>query len=277
MAKQEITDSDLRADGEQRIEPSVPSSSGSYFNETRKPIYALLLTIPFLAGYELGILFGGLVGDHSINGGDWVVRAIFSNISSMHGATLSVLVMGAVFLFYSIRQGASWKWNGGTYALALAESLFWAVCLTVIAGLVNDLMRPASAGAPVSFNGPELGVFDRQISAALGRFQRLALFCGAGVFEELVFRVMLLLPLFWFIAWSDRVSKTRAFITASVIAALVFSAFHYRVFTGAGDPFNLTSFIFRFLAGLYFTAICYKRNFGIAVAAHAMYDIIVGM
>ena len=40
------------------------------------------------------------------------------------------------------------------------------------------------------------------------------------------------------------------------------------------DGFN---FLFRVLAGLYFTAIYQFRGFGIAVGAHACYDVLVGI
>ena len=250
----------------------TPTESQGYFADTQRPIYTLLLTLPFLIVYELGVLIGGYHGNFSINGGDWIIRLFFSNIVSMHGATLSILVMGVIFLIYSARQGASWKWNTSTYVFTLLESVIWAVLLVFIAGAVNRMFFMSVPGPENANNGDLFG-----LKAVGNWFQRITLFCGAGVFEELVFRVMLLLPLYWFISYSDRIGKIRGIIAASIISALIFSAFHYRIFTGSGDNFSVTSFTFRFLAGLYFTALVYGRNFGVAVASHAVYDIIVGI
>jgi hypothetical protein len=58
---------------------------------------------------------------------------------------------------------------------------------------------------------------------------------------------------------------------AALLAALLFSAFHY---VGPyGDPWTLSSFVFRFLAGLLFSVLFLLRGFGIAAWTHALYDI----
>ena len=58
-----------------------------------------------------------------------------------------------------------------------------------------------------------------------------------------------------------------------LIGAVVFSAMHY---VGAyGDPFTVPSFTFRFLAGLFFSALFVLRGFGITAWAHALYDVMV--
>jgi hypothetical protein len=60
-------------------------------------------------------------------------------------------------------------------------------------------------------------------------------------------------------------------ISATLISALIFSAFHY---VGAyGDPWQLESFTFRFLAGIAFSALFLLRGFGIAAWTHALYDV----
>jgi hypothetical protein len=44
-----------------------------------------------------------------------------------------------------------------------------------------------------------------------------------------------------------------------------------------GDEIRLASFIFRTLAGAFFAVLFVVRGFGIAVGAHAGYDILVGL
>ncbi len=75
-------------------------------------------------------------------------------------------------------------------------------------------------------------------------------------------------------------SDRRTSIVVAVIGtSVLFSAAHY---VGPyGDPIHLGRFIFwfgfvfRFLAGVFFSVLFVGRGFGIAVGAHAGYDILV--
>ena len=61
---------------------------------------------------------------------------------------------------------------------------------------------------------------------------------------------------------------------AALTAAVLFAVAHH---VGAhGEPVDGFNFLFRVLAGLYFTALYQYRGFGIAVGAHACYDVLVG-
>jgi hypothetical protein len=114
---------------------------------------------------------------------------------------------------------------------------------------------------------------------ALGQMQefslatQLMLSLGAGIYEELLFRVLLVGGLAWLfrkvLAWSP----TAAGIAACILGALVFSAFHY--LGTYGDPWQLGSFLFRFLAGLVFSALYLTRGLGITAWTHALYDVYV--
>jgi membrane protease YdiL (CAAX protease family) len=56
------------------------------------------------------------------------------------------------------------------------------------------------------------------------------------------------------------------------VSAVLFSAVHY---VGSfGDPLALGTFVFRVLAGLFFTALYRWRGFAVAVWCHAIYDVI---
>ena len=54
-------------------------------------------------------------------------------------------------------------------------------------------------------------------------------------------------------------------------AAAAFSAWHY--VGPLGDPFELRSFVFRWVCGLVFTLIYVFRGFAPVVWTHALYDI----
>jgi hypothetical protein len=57
----------------------------------------------------------------------------------------------------------------------------------------------------------------------------------------------------------------------AVVAALGFSAWHY--VGPMGDPFELRSFVFRWVCGLVFTVIYAFRGFAPVVWTHTVYDV----
>jgi membrane protease YdiL (CAAX protease family) len=96
---------------------------------------------------------------------------------------------------------------------------------------------------------------------------------GAGLYEELLFRVLLVGALVWL---GRRVFHWKTPVAAAVAVgagALLFSTFHY-VGPG-GDHFQLYSFVFRFLGGLFFSGLYVLRGFGITAWTHALYDVLV--
>ena len=93
---------------------------------------------------------------------------------------------------------------------------------------------------------------------------------GAGLYEELLFRVLLVSAL---AAGARAVfgwSMKGAGVFATLVGALIFSAFHY--IGPFGDPFRLTSFTFRALSGVAFSALYLLRGFGITAWTHSLYD-----
>ena len=62
---------------------------------------------------------------------------------------------------------------------------------------------------------------------------------------------------------------------AAFASALLFAGAHH--LGPNGDAFNVYVLAFRTFAGVYFAAIYYLRGFGVAVGAHAGYDVLVGL
>jgi membrane protease YdiL (CAAX protease family) len=96
---------------------------------------------------------------------------------------------------------------------------------------------------------------------------------GAGLYEELVFRLILMGGMFWAgvrgLNWPGWLSA----IAALLISSLAFSAVHH--VGSLGEPFVLGVFMFRFFAGIVLAVIFYARGFAVAVYTHAIYDVIV--
>ncbi|MCX7805779.1 MAG: CPBP family intramembrane metalloprotease [Planctomycetota bacterium] len=252
---------------------SKTDSPAGYLSESRRPIYSALLVLPYAVVYEIGViaLQAGLTGEpvREINGGDYLIRRVLSPIVG-HFAFASFLVLCAAYFVWQYEKGGRrpFAFDRGTLLLTFVESLGFALILCLISRYLWNLsarVERAAGTLPVAASG---GGFGDQL-------KMLILFCGAGVYEELVFRVFLLGILAMFFRHLLRWEKSSADVAAVIIGALLFSLFHY--LPPGGDPWSFRTFVIRAFAGVYFAAIYKARSYGIAVSAHALYDIIVGL
>src|SRR6185503_3428586 len=95
-----------------------------------------------------------------------------------------------------------------------------------------------------------------------------------GIYEELLFRVLLvsgLVALGQALQWRRPVAVT----VAVVVSAIIFSSFHY--IGPYGDRLELSSFVFRMIAGMMFSVLYVARGFGITAWTHALYDVALAL
>ncbi|MBI3791821.1 MAG: CPBP family intramembrane metalloprotease [Gemmatimonadetes bacterium] len=243
------------------VKPSPARSAvQSYWRDARAPRYALTLAAPLLVLYEvLAALTAGTGTGAVRNGADVMIKEAFGAVAGARGPMLFgvLLIGGGAWMI-----GRDWKAHGAPaprrLALMFAESVGLALATGVVVGSLTQ------------------GLLSRLhlLSAGPGGFgpaTQFALSLGAGLYEELLFRVVLVSLLLFatqaLLGWSRAVSVTIALVGS----ALVFSAFHY---VGPfGDRFTLASFTFRALAGLWFSGLYVTRGFGITAWAHALYDV----
>ena len=101
----------------------------------------------------------------------------------------------------------------------------------------------------------------------------LVLSIGAGVYEELVFRLVAFTVLSFLLVDVLRMPKMTALPVMVVTSAVAFSLYHYK--PSGAEPFQWESFGFRTLAGVYFGLIFACRGFGVTAGAHAGYDVVI--
>ena len=249
--------------------PTAPPPEGwaRYLWATRTATYGFLAALPLVLLYEALILVVN-VGQPltvRISAEVWMKGLLAGlGIGGLHVLAGVVLLVGLAILYVERRKGIPMRtaYFGGI----LGESLVYAV---VLAGLVSAAVGALFAFAPTAVLAIPPAVPQ---AAAQGLGTKLALSLGAGIYEELLFRVLLVGGLY---AGLRRLLKgrTQAYVIAAVVGALVFSAVHYM---GAlGDPFTLPSFTFRFLFGLALNVVFLVRGFGVAAWTHAIYDVLV--
>jgi membrane protease YdiL (CAAX protease family) len=94
---------------------------------------------------------------------------------------------------------------------------------------------------------------------------------GAGVYEELVFRLILCTFLAILLKNVLRLTPRTSTLLLVPVSASLFSAYHYL----GPEAFTWGSFVFRMGAGIYFTALLLRRGFGITCGSHIAYDILI--
>jgi membrane protease YdiL (CAAX protease family) len=223
-----------------------------YLKETRRPIYSAVLILPFLLLYHVGT---AVLHTTYINGADALIIRILRSLS-VHSMFGSVLVLLICFIIWQLRTRASWKVKSGMLMICFLESVCFALLLLSAFGWMSTH-------------------FSLALSETKGSIANLVLYCGAGIYEELVFRGFLLGLLIAAFSPVFPRNKAAAAAAAAVLGALLFSAFHY--IGSAGDVFSVGSFVQRAAGGLYFSIIFVTRGFGITAASHAIYDILVGL
>jgi hypothetical protein len=229
-----------------------------YFNLTSSLKYSYMVALPLLVIYEVLILVSQPDAENAVRlTADIWFKTIFAymGVDTLKFTFLIAIVMGVVIYF--IEKDKPIAVRPRFFVFMILESTFYAIAVAMLVS---------------GFLGMLFGAVAADSFGSLTTLQKFTLSLGAGLYEELVFRVLLvgaLLYLFKWLGFGNGWKQAAAMITA----AMIFSAVHY---TGSmGDVFTLQSFMFRFMFGLALNGLLIFRGFGIAVLTHSIYDVIV--
>ena len=233
-----------------------------YWQASRAPRYSLLFALPLLVFYQVlaAMVPAGPQGGVR-NGADVLLEAAFVWLAGSWGPRIFMVCLIGVGIWLVARDLRTRP--GPLSPVVFGTMLVESIALALAFGIVVGGLTAALLGGPP----PALLV----VSGPLSRGTLLMLSLGAGIYEELLFRVVLV-GLFAWIA--RRVLGWRpltAGIVAAIAGALIFSAFHY--IGPYGDPLDVYSFVFRTIAGLFFSGLYLLRGFGITAWTHALYDV----
>ncbi len=157
---------------------------------------------------------------------------------------IAVSVLAVVF-YWLQRRGARPPLRASVLLGAVLEGIGWGIVLALV---LHRLTSSSGAGRP--------GLVD------------LNLALGAAVYEELLFRVLLIGALKHLLHYGFKLSSPSAWIGAIPLAAVGFAGYHLFL-----EPFVLSRFLVRFLAGVMLGGLYLKRGYGITVYAHLTADI----
>lgn len=229
-----------------------------YLRRTNTSLFSYLMALPLFICYELLMLMTRPSDGEIVRiAVDAWIKYLFSTFDvNILALTLLLFVLLGMVIFYKERSHLSelnWKY----FYLMFFEAIAYAVILLfLISGMITQIFNLALSESIES----------------LSVLQQFTLSLGAGLYEELFFRLILVSAGIWI--FSKLLDKRWAGgIAAVVLSAFIFSIAHY---TGSlGEAFTFTSFTFRLLFGIALSAIYLLRGFGMAAWTHAIYDIIV--
>jgi hypothetical protein len=248
----------------------MPFFVSEYLRSTRAPRYSLTFALPLLLLYEiLAFSLSGREFAGVRNGADVLLKSLFMALGGRDG----LIVFGAVLL------GAGgwlvWRdWRGRhveprLFAAMAVESSLYALGFGLVTSALTTLLLPGLA------TYGSMSAVAAHADSPWGLLTQLMISLGAGIYEELLFRVLLVSGLAWLMGRIFRVRPTPAAVFAVLLGALIFSAFHY--IGPYGDDLALISFTFRAVAGVLFSGLYLLRGLGITAWTHALYDVFLAL
>jgi hypothetical protein len=237
----------------------------SYWTATRRPFPSLLLVAPLVFTYEWAVIWlGGSTPGRLRTGADTWMRHGLGSLG-LDDRWLLPLLLVVILLGWQVVSYRDWRFSPGILAGMAVESLVWAVMLVGISRLIDagfsyleDRGTGVLAVAPVQET--------RFVASLIG-------YVGAGVYEETLFR-LILVPVFFGVLRVLQAPQILASTLAVTGSALLFALAHHAGVPG--EPFTWFAFIFRWMAGVFFAWVFVLRGFGVAVGTHVIYDILVG-
>lgn len=245
---------------------------GSYLATTSQPLYALIFLLPLIGLYEVGTI---LVNTDElartslrIVSFTWLMGlAEWLGVDQSFVWAFPGMVVVIILLFWHLSSHYSWKVHPHWLGWMALESVVLTFPLFVFSLLIHSSTTMAA------------GAGDHILLVSEGGFRaKVITSIGAGIYEELVFRLILIGLLLVIFEDLCKLKRSHASFIAVLVSAVLFAVHHYISYQDGQwltlDAFKVPSFVFRTAAGIYFAVIFRYRGYGIAAGAHIAYDLI---
>jgi membrane protease YdiL (CAAX protease family) len=224
----------------------------TYLKNSSHRFYGAVVALVMLILYEICIVWGG--PEVIIRNAPEAWLRLTLNFFGVSHYYISFIMVTVFILAIPIFYKAGLVVERAVFPLMIGESIIWGIFSGIFIQMLIANLFFMSGGMTNSI------------------VRNLGLAIGAGLFEELFFRVILTTSLIWILLKIIKI-KWISVSLAVLVASLLFSAAHY--VGNAADVFELYSFLFRFFAGLWFTTLYAARGFAVVCMTHAFYDILV--
>ncbi|MCC7145629.1 MAG: CPBP family intramembrane metalloprotease [Phycisphaeraceae bacterium] len=236
----------------------------SYWLLAQQPLQSLFFLLPLVLLYEVGTIVyirhaTGTPTPHILAYS--MLQHFFEAVGVGHGAYyLPGLIVIVVLLCLHVVRRDRWQFETHIYLWMGIESVLLALPLFV-------LMLIGWGAAT-----PQWHLLQALDSTPATPWQPMLIYSvGAGIYEELLFRLIAIALVHMFLVDLLSLPEHIGAIGAVAVSALLFALYHF----GPDNPFNVRKLAFYSLAGIYFAVVYLLRGFGIVAGTHAMYDILV--
>ena len=239
-------------------------AAGGYLERTHRPLNCLVFILPLLVAYEVASLFypDQLLAPQHLE----AILGLFGATGRFLPALLIVLVL----LIWHVAARQTWHVDGDAVGGMLAESLLWWLPLLAMNLLTARLMGAAPSPSAAVASALAAGANTDVVLAA-----RILRGIGSGIYEEFIFRLAAIsLVLFVTVDLLHGPKKYMAPV-AVVVASVAFGLYHY--WGGQAHSFNWYMFMFRIAAAAYLSVVYIARGFGVAVGAHACFNVALAL
>lgn len=245
-----------------------------YFERSQQPLQSLIFLLPLVVIYEVGAL---LMHKAAIASGEQAVgvraHLMLNHFFEIFGVTSfylpGIVVVIVLFCWHLARKPGKddWRISPKLYALMGLECLALSIPM-LIWGMVF-LRKMSATDSSVAMLAASLPIPDELL-------QELIISIGAGIYEELLFRLMGLVGLHMIfvdlLALPDRVGT----IGAVAISAMAFGLYHFPSLAfSQWSGYDWARFVFYTLGGVFLSIVYIMRGFGIVAGTHALYDILL--
>ena len=226
--------------------------------EAARPWPSLVFLSPFLALYTVGLLVlrPGVAATADL----WLRRAMAP--LGLTGELVSLGILTVILLAWHLFRKDPWRFRKELVGTMGVEMMLLVVPLVGLHGLFQ-----AIAHCPITLSvvagGPEVGA---------DRLAPIVTSMGTGIYEELIFRLMLV-SLLIVVAWHlVGLQGDGAIVAAVLVGAAIFAGAHT---IGDARSFTWVTFLFRTAAGVYLSFLFAYRGFGIAAAVHFVFNVVI--
>ncbi len=237
-----------------------------YFEVSKRPLQILVFLLPLIIAYEIGLVLL-LKSEHGVltNKAHETLLQFFRafGVAPSSGFYLGGIVVVVVLLVWHMLTRDPWRIDPPALGVMACESLLLALPLIALGQIIIRLLAVNTTF--LCWSG------DNSLEG-LGLWSRISISIGAGLYEELMFRMLLIAVIHTLLVDVGKASNRLGAVVAVVVSAAAFTAYH--PLAGPNGDISTQKLSFFFLAGLYFGAVYVARGFGIAVAVHALYDVL---
>ncbi len=223
-----------------------------------RPLDTLVFLAPWIAFYQLALIF--VPPDQPLARADRIVAIellrVFFELFGTTAVIMPGLAVVVILLCTQIASREPWRIDRKAIAWMYVESVLLAIPLLVVSTLLHR--EVAFAGTV----GPETSSWVAYVT----------LYIGAGIYEELVFRLVLISIIVIISADLLGLPHRATTLVAVLLAALLFAAHHHPPL--GSEPFFLHSFVFRTMAGIYIGVVFVFRGYGPAAGLHIAYNLL---